>query len=164
MQHAECACRDTLGHRWRHFDLDPTLAVVRQRALPKHKELPPSGELFGAWTALSASGDEHRYPALFAGCRREESESITTRILAHPATVRMIRAWPAKTIRPPRFGTHKTTVSTEYSSSDAGKAPRAPFSSIGIPTHAGQTQRKNLRQVSSAQVFTCVKCSPMNAA
>ena len=41
MRHAGCACRDTFGAPWQLFDLDPTSTVVRQRALPENKELPP---------------------------------------------------------------------------------------------------------------------------
>ena len=39
--HAAVMTRDANGEGWHVFDLDPTTTVLRQRALPDHRDLPP---------------------------------------------------------------------------------------------------------------------------
>lgn len=41
LNHPSVLTRDALGHPWHTFDLDPTVTVLRQRALPEGDGLPP---------------------------------------------------------------------------------------------------------------------------
>lgn len=41
MNHPSVLTRDALGNPWHTFDLDPTVTVLRQRALPEGDDLPP---------------------------------------------------------------------------------------------------------------------------
>src|SRR5262245_45891828 len=41
MNHPSALTRDALGKSWHTFDLDPTVTVLRQRALPRGDDLPP---------------------------------------------------------------------------------------------------------------------------
>ncbi|MBA2663584.1 MAG: hypothetical protein H0U74_14945, partial [Bradymonadaceae bacterium] len=77
LNHAACACRDSLGNPWQLFDLDPTATVLRQRGLLERPEV-RARLAAGPWFEVEDSGSGPRRMALDLGELVLEAGSNTT--------------------------------------------------------------------------------------